>query len=189
MKRLKKHCAHVNLESCPIAEAKVFLRDAIYEELNMQLYDGAQTCHSIHPTWKPLRWQREMKSKLTVSWYYSVAVGRGRFKSRRFEYAMCDSPACRFCGNENETVKHIIFRCSRLSEAQGKLQKACKTQGVDFTLQNLFTNFFQISLLNFGVLHAHIRVEKFTISHELVNFGEKEISQKSPPPFQKIILS
>ena len=52
---------------------------------------------------------------------------------------MCDSPACRFCGNENETVKHIIFHCSRLSEAQRKLQKACKTQGVDFSLQNLFT--------------------------------------------------
>ena len=52
---------------------------------------------------------------------------------------VCDSPVCRFCGNENETVEHIIFRCSRLSEAQGKLQKACKTQGVDFSLQNLFT--------------------------------------------------
>ena len=52
---------------------------------------------------------------------------------------VCDFPACRFCGNENETVKHIIFHCSRLSEAQRKLQKACKTQGVDFSLQNLFT--------------------------------------------------
>ena len=64
VKRLNKHCAHVNLESCPIAEAKGFLRDAIYEELNMQWaqYDGAHTCHAIHPTWKPLRWQREMKS-------------------------------------------------------------------------------------------------------------------------------
>ena len=141
VKRLNKYCAHVNLESCPIAEAKGFLRDAIYEELNMQWaqYDGAHTCHAIHPTWKPLRWQREMKSKLTCSWYHSVAVGRGRFRSRRFEYGMCDSPACRFCGNENETVKHIIFHCSRLSEAQRKLQKACKTQGVDFSLQNLFT--------------------------------------------------
>ena len=36
-------------------------------------------------------------------------------------------------------MKHIIFHCSRLSEAQRKLQKACKTQGVDFSLQNLFT--------------------------------------------------
>jgi hypothetical protein len=98
VKQLKKHYAHVNLESCPIAEAKGFLRDSIYEELNMQWaqYDGAQTCHAIHPTWKPLRWQREMKSKLTVLWYHSVAVGRGRFKSRRFEHGMCDSPACRF---------------------------------------------------------------------------------------------
>ena len=43
---------YVNLESCLIAEAKGFLRDAIYEELNMQLveYDGAHTCHAIHPT-------------------------------------------------------------------------------------------------------------------------------------------
>ena len=141
VKRLNKHCAHVNLESCPIADAKVFLHDAIYEELNIQWaeYDGAHTCHAIHPTWKPLRWQREMKSKLTCSWYHSVAVGRGRFRSRRFEYGRCDSPACRFCGNENETVEHIIFRCSSLSEAQRKLQKACKTQGVDFSLQNLFT--------------------------------------------------
>ena len=52
---------------------------------------------------------------------------------------MVDSPACRFCGNENETVEHIIFCCSRLSEAQGKLEKACKTQGLDFSMQNLFT--------------------------------------------------
>ena len=67
VKRLNKHFAYVNLESHPIADAKVFLRDAIYEELNMQLanYDGAHTCHVIHPTWKPLRWQRDMESKLT----------------------------------------------------------------------------------------------------------------------------
>ena len=102
-------------------------------------YDGAHTCHAIHPTWKPLRWQRDMKSKLTCSWYHSVAIGRGRFRNRRFDYGKCDSPACRFCGIENETVEHIIFRCSRLSEAQAKLQNACKTQGVDFSLQNLFT--------------------------------------------------
>ena len=141
VKRLNSYCSHVNLESCPITEAKVLLRDAIYEELNMQWtqYDGSHTCHAIHPTWKPLRWQREMKSKLTCSWYHSVAVGRGRFRSRRFEYGMCDSPVSRFCGNENETVEHIFFRCSRLSEAQAILQKACKTHTLEFSLQKLFT--------------------------------------------------
>ena len=83
VKRLNSYCSHVYLESCPITDAKVLLRDAIYEELNMQWtqYDGSHTCHAIHPTWKPLRWQREMKSKLTCSWYHSVAVGRGRFRS------------------------------------------------------------------------------------------------------------
>ena len=59
--------------------------------------------------------------------------------SRRFEYGMCDSPACRFCGNEDETVEHIFFRCSRLSEAQKILQKACKTHALEFSLQKLFT--------------------------------------------------
>ena len=46
---------------------------AIYQELNMQWtqYDGWHTCHAIHPAWKPLRCQREMKSKLTCSWYHS----------------------------------------------------------------------------------------------------------------------
>ena len=52
---------------------------------------------------------------------------------------MCDSPVCRFCGNENETVEHIFFRCSRLSEAQAILQKACKTHTLEFSLQKLFT--------------------------------------------------
>ena len=45
----------MNLESCPIAEAKGFLRDAIYEELNMQWaqYDGAHTCHAVQNYQKP----------------------------------------------------------------------------------------------------------------------------------------
>ena len=105
----------------------------------MTQYDGSYTCHAIHPIWKPVRWQREMKSKLTCSWYHSVAVGRGRFRKRRFDYGMSDSPVCRFCSNENETEEHIIFRCPRLSEAQGLLQKACKTHELDFSMQNLFT--------------------------------------------------
>ena len=60
VKRLNSYCLHVNLESCPITDAKVLLRDAIYEELNMHWtqYDGSHTCHAIHSTWKPLRWQR-----------------------------------------------------------------------------------------------------------------------------------
>ena len=103
VKRLNKYCDHVKLESCPISEAKVLLRDAIFEELNIQWssYDGAHTCHDIHPTWKPLRWQREMKSKLTCSWYHSVAVGRGRFRSRLFGYGKVASPVCRFCDSED----------------------------------------------------------------------------------------
>ena len=111
VKRLNGYCAHVNLEECPIADAKRLLRDAIYEELNEQWvqYDGSQVCHNVHPTWKPIRWQREMKSKLTCSWYHSVAVGRGRFRSRLYDYGIADSPACRFCGKQNETVDHIFF--------------------------------------------------------------------------------
>ena len=65
----------------------------------------------IHPTWKPLRWQREMKSKLTCSWYHSIAVGRGRFKSLLFKYGKTSSQACRFCDIEDETEDHIFFRC------------------------------------------------------------------------------
>ena len=50
-------CAHVNLEPCPIVDAKRFLRESIYEELNIQWsqYDGARTCHDVHPVWNPLR--------------------------------------------------------------------------------------------------------------------------------------
>ena len=76
-----------------------------------------------------------MKSKLTCSWYHSVAVGRGRFRKRFFDYGMKDSPACRFCGSEDETVEHIFFFCPILSEAQEKLKTACR----NFNLQNLFT--------------------------------------------------
>ena len=116
MRRLNKYCDHVNLETCPLAEAKILLRDAIFEELNNQWsqHDGAHTCRVIHPVWKPLRWQRDMKSKLTCSWYHSVAVGRGRFRSQRFDYGKVDSPACRFCGSENETVDHIFFYLSKV---------------------------------------------------------------------------
>ena len=111
----------------------------LWRVLNMQWtqYDGSHTCHVIHPTWKPLRWQREMKSKFT--WYHSVAVGRSRFRGRCFEYGMCDSHVCRFCGNKDETVEHIFFRCSRLSEVQEILQKACKIHSLEFSLQKLFT--------------------------------------------------
>ena len=141
MKRLNKYCAHVNLESCSIADAKRFLQDAIYEEINIQWkqHDGAHTCHAVQPVWKPLRWQRDMKSKLTCSWYHSVAVNRGRFKARYFDYGMVDSPACRFCGKANETIDHVLFCCPKLSETQGELQKACKTLDLEFNIQNLFT--------------------------------------------------
>ena len=141
VKRLNRYCKHVNLESCPISEAKVLLRDAIYKELNSQWisYDGAHTCHEIHPVWKPLRWKREMKSKLTCSWYHSVAVGRGRFRSRLFDYGKAASPACRFCGSEDETVEHIFFSCTILSDDRSLLQKACINLKLKFNLENLFT--------------------------------------------------
>ena len=93
----------------------------------------------MHPTWKPIHWQREMKSKLTCSWYHSVAVGRGRFRSRLYDYGIADSPACRFCGKENETVDHIFFSCPLLSESQVHLNNACKTLNLEFSLEHLLT--------------------------------------------------
>ena len=87
-----------------------------------------------------MRWQREMKSKLTCSWYHSVAVGRGRFRKRYFDYGMVDSPACRFCGSDDETVEHVFFSCPMLSEAQKKLKTACENFKLQFNLKTLFTN-------------------------------------------------
>ena len=141
VKRLNKYCDHVDLESCPLTEAKCLLHDAIYEELNIQWsqYEGAHICHNIHPVWKPLRWQREMKSKLTCSWYHSVAVGRGRFRSRLFDYGKSTSPVCSFCGSANETVDHIFFCCPKLSGTQRELSKACENFNLEFNLCNLFT--------------------------------------------------
>ena len=80
------------------------------------------------------------KSKLTCSWYHSVAVGRGRFRSRLFDYGKVASPACRFCGGEDETVDHIFFSCPKLSGSQRKLSKACENLNLEFSLCNLFTN-------------------------------------------------
>ena len=80
-----------------------------------------------------------MKSKLTCSWYHSVAVNRGRFRSRRFKYGKVDSPACRFCGCENETLDHIFFSCPQLSDAQGNLRSACINLNLTYNLENLFT--------------------------------------------------
>ena len=135
------YCAQVNFETCPIANVKSLLCDVIYKELNVQWthYDGADVCHIIHPTWKPLRWQREMKSKLICSWYHSVAVGRGRFKSLLFEYGKTNSQACRFCDIEDETEDHIFFCCPVLSEHRKTLHAACKTLDIEFNLKNLFT--------------------------------------------------
>ena len=138
---MNRYCPQVNLETCPIVNVKSLLRDAIYEELNVQWthHDGADVCRIIHPTWKPLRWQREMKSKLTCSWYHSVAVGRGRFKSLLFKYGKTSSQACRFCDTEDETENHIFFCCPVLSVHRKILQTACKTLDVEFGLKNLFT--------------------------------------------------
>ena len=168
--RLNKYCSHANLETCPIADAKQFLREAIYEELSMQWtqYDGASTCHIVHPTWKPLRWQRDMKSKLTCSWYHTVAVGRGRFRSLLFRYGSVDSQVCRLCNSENETIEHIFFNCSLLSETRKDLQIFCKAQGLDFTLQNLFT---RASLQR--------KVEEFL--YDLFNEKFKESNDKNNP--------
>ena len=80
-----------------------------------------------------------MKSKLTWSWYHSVAVGRGRFRGQRFDYGKVDSAACRFCGSENETVDHIFFSCPKLSGTREKLNTACINLNLEFNLQNLFT--------------------------------------------------
>ena len=80
-----------------------------------------------------------MKSKLTCSWYHSVAVGRGRFKSRLFKYGLTNSQACRFCDIEDETEHHIFFDCPVLSEHRERLRCTCDTLHVDFNLKNLFT--------------------------------------------------
>ena len=80
-----------------------------------------------------------MKSKLTCSWYHSVAVGRGRFRKRLFNYGKSASPACRFYGSANETVDHIFFSCPKLSGSQSKLSKACENLNLEFNLCTLFT--------------------------------------------------
>lgn len=141
VRRLNKYCAHVNLETCSIVDAKRLLRDAIYDELSTQWVANteARICHSIHPTWKPLRWQREMKSKLTCTWYHEVAVGRGRFRSYLFKCGRAQTQVCRLCDNEAETVDHIFFHCTSLLETRKPLRKACDKLGYDFNLQNLFT--------------------------------------------------
>ena len=131
-------------------------------------YDGASTCHIVHPTWKPLRWQRDMKSKLTCSWYHTVAVGRGRFRSLLFSYGSVDSQVCRLCNSENETIEHIFFNCSLLSETRKDLQICCKTQGLDFTLQNLFTR-----------APLQRKVEEFL--YDLFNEKFKESNDKNNP--------
>ena len=97
------------------------------------------TCHEVHPVWKQLSWQRDMKSKLTCSLYHSVAVGRGRFRSRIFDYGKVGSPVCRFCGSENETENHIFFSCAKLLEHQDILRLECKNLNLQFNLQNLLT--------------------------------------------------
>ena len=80
-----------------------------------------------------------MKSKLTCSWYHSVAVGRGRFRTRLFDYGKAASPTCRFCGNADETVDHIFFSCPILSDSRSILQNTCANLNLDFNLANLFT--------------------------------------------------
>ena len=74
------------------------------------------------------------------SWYHSVAVGRGRFKSLLFKYGKTNSQSCRFCDIEDETENHIFFCCPVLSDCRKILHKACKSLDVEFNLKNLFTN-------------------------------------------------
>ena len=113
-----------------------------------------------------MRWQREMKSKLTCSWHHSVAVGRGQFRSRFFSYGIVASTTCRLCGNEDETLDHILFSCPKLSEAQGILQNSCKAQNLEFSVQNLFSK-----------PQLQFKVENFLyeIFKESINEPEEEI--------------
>jgi len=141
VRRLNKYCVHINLESCSIADAKRHLRDAIYDELSSQwaASTDARTCRRVHPTWKPMRWQRNMKSKLTCTWYHQVAVGRGRFRSFLFKCGKAHTQVCRLCDSETETVDHIFFDCPKLSATRDTLRKICDELGYDFNLQNLLT--------------------------------------------------
>jgi hypothetical protein len=86
-------------------------------------YDGASTCHIVHHLWKPLRWQREIKFKLTCSWCHSVPVDSEAF----FLTTERLTPKCvGLCNSENETVEHILLGCSSLSDTPKDLQIAYK---------------------------------------------------------------
>ena len=50
--RMGSYVPDVDLYSCSIVDAKRFLREAVFLELDRQWkrYSGARTCHKIHPT-------------------------------------------------------------------------------------------------------------------------------------------
>ena len=125
-----------------VTEFKTLLKSCIFAELDKdwKSYPEAEICHTIHPTWKPIKWTRNILTKNTTSVYHQLAVGRGQIGCRHKYLKKLNSPYCRFGCNCDETLTHIMFDCPHLKDERDALMKFCRETNVPFTISEIFTN-------------------------------------------------
>ena len=74
----------------------------------------------IYKLWNCEKLSFIMLSKITTTWYHSLAVGRGRLNSQLAKWNPEVNPNCRFGCLCVETPEHVFLRCPYLLNERKK---------------------------------------------------------------------
>lgn len=119
-----------------------FYIDSKPEQNNKQLCDDMWL--EVINKWQ-VRWTSSSKGRWTHKFFPDVKsriatpiwlnhrlvqflTGHGNFRERLFSFNLVPSPICS-CGQENESVEHVLYRCSRLSITRARLVMAVERAG------------------------------------------------------------
>jgi len=94
----------------------------------------------IHPTWKQINLNRNMVSKMSISYFHQYALNRADLNERLFKIKMSDTPCCRNGCNKLETVDHILFKCKTYATIRNEIKALCVASNLKFNIITLLNN-------------------------------------------------
>jgi len=139
IERLQPYVADTNFLSASMKHCRTALRKAMFAELT-EYWENATTgrfTYSLHPMWTNRKLPLSMHSKLSHSWYHSIALGMGPFNDRMKKIRVRGNSLCRYGCNENEDANHVFMKCDAVKSSRLKIRKICDHRNLKFDLKTI----------------------------------------------------
>ena len=139
IERLQPYVADTNFLSAPLKHCRTALRKAMFAELT-EYWENATVgrfTYSLHPVWSNRKLPLSMHSKLSHSWYHSIALGMGPFNDRMKKIRVRGDSLCRYGCNEYEDAYHVFMKCEAVKSSRVKIRSICENRKLKFDLKTI----------------------------------------------------